>query len=391
MFTEPYLQQLRDLRRRLHAAPELSGNERNTAVTIAQWLRGYNPDQLIEGIGGYGLAAVFEGRDAGPSIGFRCELDALPIQERNNFAHRSCNDGVAHKCGHDGHMTMVAGLAGLAGPDLSLRPQRGRLVLLFQPAEETGAGGPAFTADPAWARLNLDAVYALHNLPDRPMGSISCRPGVFCCASRGMTVKLTGRTAHAAAPETGLSPALPLCRMIEGLTHLPDAYDDAVTFCRVTVVGCKLGEAAFGTAPADAELWATLRTDNNGTMDQVVAAAEALVREAAEAVGLTYEISYTDVFQTTENHGPSAQAVLDAARDLGFAVQPMDEPLRFSEDFGAFTRKTNGAMFGLGSGPGPALHNDDYDFPDDLIPVGLGLFQRLAHQHLGWPMPTPSR
>ncbi len=376
---ETLIDRLTTLRRTLHANPELSSQESQTARRILEFMNGMRPDRIIQGIGGHGLAVVFEGAEPGPAVGFRCELDALPIQEVNQFAHRSKTEGVSHKCGHDGHMAVIAGLGCLAS---RRRPRRGKLVLIFQPAEETGLGGPRYVADKAFEPHVLDEVYALHNLPDYPHGTVVLRDGAFTCASKGLTVRLHGATAHAASPEDGVSPALPMCRIIEGLTELPSTGELQAVFCRVTVVGSRLGEAAFGTAPGYAEIWATLRTDSDEAMCALTVAAEELVAQAADAGGLRYETGYCDEFAVTRNHTEAVARIERSAAKLDCPVVRLPEALRFSEDFGCFTQNTSGAMFGLGSGPGPKLHNADYDFPDSLIPVGLALFREIAAELL---------
>ncbi|CAE7510918.1 hipO [Symbiodinium natans] len=380
--TQDVLGRLVELRHELHRRPELSGAEAGTASFIAGFLEPLKPDRLLRNIGGHGLAAVFHGDDpqAGPCIGFRCELDALPIQESNTMDYRSLVTGVSHKCGHDGHMASVAGLALLAA---ATRPRRGRLVLLFQPAEETGEGGPAFAADPLFAELGLDHVFAYHNLPALPLGTVAVRSGTFTCASKGMRVRLVGKTAHASSPQDGVSPALPMCRIIEELSRPPESRG-LPNFNRVTVVGAKLGEEAYGATPGDAEVWATLRTEADDTMDALENHVASFVHETALAGNVTVELTYCDVFTTTQNNEAAVDNILTAARELKLRHQILDEPLRFSEDFGALTARVPGAMFGLGSGPGPQLHNDDYDFPDTLLEQALGMLRHIAAQLLDW-------
>lgn len=255
------------LRHQLHRRPELSGEESETAKTVAGFFRPLAPDAIIENVGGSGLAIVFAGTQDGPTVLFRCELDALPIRELNDFEHRSVVTGVSHKCGHDGHMAILAA----AGIELaSRRPVRGKVVLLFQPAEETGAGAAAVIRDPAFVPINPDFSFALHNLPGFPLGTLVLRDGAMTCASQGMTITLTGSTAHAAQPETGNSPAQAMCQIIEKLSALPTGIVPAGETAFVTVVGSKLGERAFGTAPGYAEIWATLRSETDGTMSGIV-------------------------------------------------------------------------------------------------------------------------
>ncbi|ETD83389.1 amidohydrolase [Rhodobacter capsulatus] len=367
-------------RQALHRAPEVSGAEAGTARAVVAELTQSRPDRLLTGLGGHGVAAIWEGAEPGPTVLIRCELDALPILETGTVAHRSDVPGKAHLCGHDGHMAIVAGVArGLARQ----KPRRGRAVLLFQPAEEDGSGAAAVIADPAFAQIRPDLALSLHNYPGLALGHGVVRPGPANCASRGIRIRLTGRTAHAAQPETGLSPGPALAQLIARLPGLGKGgpvTDPA--FSLVTVTHARLGEPAFGIAPAEAELWATLRTQTDAGMAALVAATEAAVAEAAEGLGTS--LSYHDIFTACTN-APEAVAVLRAA----LAAEAIPEgdtevPMRASEDFGRFGALAPAAMLLLGAGEAsPSLHNSDYDFPDSLIPVGAALFLRCLADQLG--------
>ncbi|MDB9809091.1 M20/M25/M40 family metallo-hydrolase, partial [Yoonia sp.] len=190
------------LRHDLHRQPEISGEEAQTAARIVQELTHAGADQIWQNLGGYGVAAEFRSAKPGPTVLIRCELDGLPIKEESTLPYRSEIDGKGHLCGHDGHMCMVMGVAlGLAD-----RPARGRVILLFQPAEETGFGAQAVIDDPRWPQIRPDYAFAYHNVPGRPLGEIGLRAGPANCASRGMQILLHGKSSHAAAPEDGVSP-----------------------------------------------------------------------------------------------------------------------------------------------------------------------------------------
>lgn len=360
------------LRRELHREPELSGSEARTARRIREFFEPLGPDATIEGLGGHGLAFVFESSEAGPTVMLRCELDALPIAEANAVDHRSVREGVSHKCGHDGHMAILAAVGtGLA----ERRPRRGRVVLLYQPAEETGAGAAAVLADPAFERIRPDIAFALHNLPAFPSGKVLVREGAFSAASRGMVVRLSGSTAHAAHPETGRSPARAMCRIVEELTSL--GADGETGFA--TVVGARLGERAFGTAPGTAEVFATIRSATDETMAALVGRAERIVAGSACADDLEHEIACEDEFPATVN---APRAVEIVRRAAGGDLQLLEEPFRWSEDFGRFTAACEGALFGMGAGEVPDLHDPSYDFPDELIPRAAAVYDRILAECL---------
>lgn len=369
-----------DWRHALHRNPEVSGEEEETATAVVDFLRPSKPDKILTGLGGYGVAFVYEGREPGPTLMFRAELDALPIEELSNLHYRSASPGKGHLCGHDGHMTILAALArGL----WRQRPARGRVVLMFQPAEETGAGAAAVIADPRFAEIAPDFAFALHNYPGVRLGEARLSAGPANCASRGMRVILTGKTAHASMPETGVSPMSAVAELMPALTSLGPGGPLDKNYRLVTVTHATLGEPAFGIAPGRAEIWATLRTLSDDGMDGLVNAAEGLTRQAAASAGLELKIEYDDVFHHCDND-PEAVAVLRAAFDAEAISHDETPVMRGSEDFGLFGRGSKSAMFLFGSGETtPQLHNPDFDFPDALIEPGARIFMRVVRQMLG--------
>lgn len=376
-----FLDRLVALRHEVHAHPEVSGEEQATAARMARFLADFAPDDLLNGLGGHGVAAVFEGAQEGPTVLIRAELDALPIEEFSDSPYRSTVPGKGHLCGHDGHMVMVAGLA----RDLSdRRPARGRAVLLLQPAEETGQGARAVMDDPRFDRIAPDFAFSLHNFPGLPVGHVQICHGPANCASRGMRVRLEGKTSHAAAPRDGLSPMAAMARLMPGLQSLGPGGPLVDGYQLVTLTHATLGEATFGIAPGKGEVWATLRSLTDEGMADLVARAEARVADEAAREGLAVEITYHDVFDACTN-APEAVAVLEAALEAtGTPWAVADHPQSWSEDFGQFGQRAKAAMVWLGSGEGqPQLHNPDFDFPDTLIPVGMGLFRETIRRVLG--------
>jgi len=368
-------------RRQLHAHPELSCQEVQTAREVRAFLAETNPDSVIADIGGHGVAAIFEGAEPGPTLMFRAELDGLPIEEISDSPHRSRQAGQGHLCGHDGHMATLAALALGLGRQ---RPKRGRVVLLFQPAEENGVGAAAVIADPQFAEIAPDFAFAYHNMPGLPLGKATLRSGPVNCASRGMRIVLTGKTAHASMPEFGVSPMCALADLLPALTALGRGGALDENYALVTVTHAEMGERAFGIAPGRAEIWATLRTLTDTQMSGLVARAENLAKAGARENGLGVEIAYEDVFAHCEN---AAEAVALLTRALEAEGVPFDEsnlPMRASEDFGRFGQKAPAAMFLLGAGEAhPSLHNPDYDFPDDLVVIGARVMMRTLRDMLG--------
>jgi len=369
------------LRRELHRFPDLSGEEAATARRITRELFGHPPDEIVTGLGGSGLAAIYNGAADGPTVMFRCELDALPIAETGAADYHSTKPGTGHLCGHDGHMAIIAGLARCLSRQ---RPARGRVVLLFQPAEETGAGAAAVINDPGFGQIAPDFAFALHNMPGLPLGHVGVREGPVNCASRGLELRLSGREAHASAPESGVSPMRALSALMPALTDLSQATLEDADFALVTVTHAQMGVPAFGIAPGAATVFATLRTRTDDAMAALMERALNIAAEAARAGGLGLEHAIHDDFAHCEND-PQAVAILRRAFDrLGLAHSTEGQPWRASEDFGRFAHHARSAMFVLGAGRDrPALHNPDYDFPDDLIVLGMRIFEAVARDILG--------
>ena len=370
------MEDLINFRRELHAHPELSGAEKQTARRILSYFKQLGPDQTIPHLGGNGIAFVYDSRQSGPSIMFRCELDAIPVHEKNDLHYRSQNAGVSHNCGHDGHMAIMAYFGYMLSQQ---RPLRGRIILLFQPAEETGQGAAAVVHDPKFKKINVDFAFALHNLPGYPLGAVVLKSGPMNCASRGMIIRLSGKTSHAARPEDGVSPALPMSELIQNLAGLSSDPGLNPPYAQVTVVHARLGDPAFGLSPAHAEIRATLRTESDDVMSILAERAIKLVEEKAAMANLGFGISWSDEFVTSVNDPAACDRVKMAAAAVGADVIDLAEPLRVSEDFGQFSSRIPGAMFGLGSGENsPGLHQARYDFPEELIKIGGSIFMEIA-------------
>lgn len=372
--SESDIAELTDWRRELHRHPELSGEEIQTAERVCAMLQATNPDDIITRLGGHGVAAIYDSGIEGPAVLLRCELDGLPIEELNpNLPHRSRIIGRGHLCGHDGHMAILAATARWIGRN---RPTHGRVILLFQPAEEDGSGAKKVIEDSRFESIKPDYAFSLHNFPGIPLGAAALAAGPANCASRGMKIVLNGRTAHASQPENGQSPAAALASLLVDLPAFSQGSDSAdPEFALVTITHANLGEPAFGIAPGQGELWVTLRTQKDATMAGLVSRAETLVSKAAKAGKLEHSISYHDVFHHCEND-PEATKILQAALDaIEIPSAEVETPLRGSEDFGRFREHARSAMFLLGSGIDRAnLHNPDFDFPDNLIPIGAQIF-----------------
>jgi len=360
------------LRKQLHRAAELSGMEERTAALILHVLEQLGADEVFSGLGGHGLAALYESGSAGPRLLIRCDLDALPIDEGTERDDASRTPGVSHACGHDGHMAIVTEVARTLS---ARRPETGSVVLLYQPAEETGTGARSVLDDPRFAKLTPDMAFALHNIPGRPLGEVITRAGVFASTARSLWVELTGSTSHAAEPERGVSPAPALAEILNVLPGIPAAMPEDGTPALVTVVHAKLGEEALGTTPGHARVVATLRAGSPDVMTRLSLACREAAAGIAAAHGLRVSMRWSDEFPCVVNDAAAAEIVERAASAAGVNFRQLDAPFRWTEDFGYFTELCPSAMFGLGAGVGAApLHHPDYRFPDELIPIGARVF-----------------
>ena len=365
MLNAAQLEKIVALRRRLHACPERSGHETATSAAIRAFLE-ENTSLAVEDRGGWLLATHWEG-DGLPEIGFRAELDTIPVEGSDTDAR--------HGCGHDGHAAILCGLALLLEGARTARNVR----LIFQPSEETGEGGPRVCAE--WPELaNLDAVYALHNIPGFPKGAVLVRRGCFACASCGLVVRVVGRPAHAAYPGDGANPiellsalALETPRMIE------DILGGADRLLMRTLIGLRAGGENFGLSASEGQLCMTLRGHRQADIDALVERIRARTREGCAEQGMSCAFELRDVFPDTTNDDAVCEAALARFRAAGLPVRALEEPMRWSEDFGWMLKKAPGMYFGIGSGEdAPGLHTEGYGFDDGIIPRAVEALWALA-------------
>lgn len=354
---------LKELRQKLHSLAEISGSESQTASFITSVLESYKPTQIHNNIGGHGVLAEFRFSDNGHKILIRADLDALPDPR-----------GAAHRCGHDGHMTLVLSLLS----ELENFKQ-GSLFLFFQPAEETGAGARASLNDPIMRTMGFDAVFGLHNLPGYSLGEVVLCEKTFACTSVGLKIFIMGRASHAAEPQKAISP-FPLMQDLSLLCAKLTKSTEDENFQLATLTHLKLGEESFGITPGHGEVFITLRA----YLDSSLLAMKAEIKNLLDGKGLQSSVEEHDYFPAT-TVDPEIVSQLKrvfSEKKIPFRVNPF--PFRWSEDFGYFTQKYPGVYFGLGSGEGcRPLHDTDYEFPDDLLTPGAQVYQEIVASYLG--------
>lgn len=370
------MEDLISLRKELHQYPETSGNEKKTAIRIQNFLKQYAPSKLHVNIGGNGVLAIYEGTEKGKTILLRCELDALPIQEINTFYYRSKIDNVSHKCGHDGHMTILCGVA----KQLFEQPlKKGNVILLFQPAEENGTGAKAVLEDAIFKTINPNYVFALHNLPGYSKNQIVVKSGTFTSAVNSIIIKLFGKTSHAGEPEKGNNPAMAISGIISSFALKVQPNIHKEKYCLITPIYLEMGEKAYGVSAGYGEVHFTVRSDQNNFMEQIENELETKAKAIAKHYNLQPEITWTESFKANENDKDAVHFIRTAAKKSQLSILEKEVPFSFGEDFGLFTQHYKGALFGLGSGETiPALHNPDYDFPDEIITTGISIFYNLS-------------
>ena len=370
-----------ELRHLLHANAELSEQEIETNHILNEWISKTNPDLQMERIGGYGLAALYKGKQPGKRILIRGDIDALHIPEPNNMSYRSQHEGVSHKCGHDGHAAILCGLASLL---TDCRPEKGEIVLLFQPAEETGQGAKAILRDPQFEKILPDTAYGLHNLPGFEAGQILVRKGCFAAASFGLKLVFEGKTAHASQPETGKNPSELLAVLIHQLEKKREMLKAVKPLTTFVITHAVLGEETFGVAPGHAEIWLTLRSFDDKNLEMLADQVIALCQAKAKDYLFDFQFTMHEAFAATNSSDANVTVIENAAKRLGLSLGHLTEPFRWSEDFGRFGAVCPIGFFGLGSGYAqPALHNPEYDFPDAILETGINMFAEIINEELG--------
>ena len=371
------------IRRDIHAHPELKYEERRTSDKVAAYLAALGLP-VVRGLGGTGLVATIQGKggDARRAIGLRADMDALPVQEINKFGHASTNQGRMHACGHDGHTTMLLGAAALLARE---RDFGGTVHLIFQPAEEGGAGARAMMDDGLFERFPCEAVFALHNWPALPAGKMAVRVGPIMASANRFEVRITGKGGHAAQPHTTIDPIPVACAVVGHLQSLVSRGTDPLDSAVVTV-----GKVEAGTVeniiPGEAAIFGTCRTLSADTLQRLVEGIERIATHVAAAHGATARVTIKPGYPATRNHPREAQFMAEVMAEIvGPAnADPQIAPAMTAEDFGFMLEKVPGAYGFIGNGPngkpGVNLHNPGYDFNDDNVALGARFWDRLARR-----------
>ncbi len=371
------------LRRDLHAHPELGFNEHRTSARVAELLGEFGLE-VHSGVGGTGVVGVLQRGNGTRSIGLRADMDALPIHERNSFDHKSVNDGVMHACGHDGHTAMLLGAAKQLAENGDFS---GRATFIFQPAEEHGMGAPAMIKDGLFERFPVDEVYGMHNMPDMPVGSFALRTGTIMASEALFEIDIQGQGGHAAMPHKGVDAILVSAEIVMALQSIISRKIDPGLSGVVSVTEIET-DGQRNVLPGHA----VLRGDARAMSGPVNAQIEQKMRQIVDGICLAHgaagTVSYETIFEVLVNApAPAANAATAAATVSGQDHVDRDcTPVPASEDFAQMAKARPGCFVFVGNGTtGPhtkPLHSADYDFNDELLVPGASFWVTLVEQEL---------
>lgn len=376
---------LESLRHKLNKNAELSGQEKKTNKIINDFLEKTNPDVHLKNVGGYGIVAIYKGKESGKNILLRADIDGLNIpldeslktKDQSQKSEFKVQSQYSHRCGHDGHAAILCGLAMRYGKK---RPEKGDVILLFQPAEETGEGALAVINDEQFKNIKIDAAFALHNLPGYAKHQIVLKKGCFASASLGLKLVFEGATSHASQPEKGNNPQIVVTTLLDAFQKKyenlkRDKYNTILTVTHVSI-----GKETFGVTPGYAEIWLTLRSQDDGALRQLTESTIALSEYVAKEFKLKFTHSIHEDFVATMNSDRLTDVVEKSAQELRLSVNKINNPFPWSEDFGRFGTLCPVCLFGLGCGlEHEPLHSPKYDFEDEIIDTGVDIFEKIVH------------
>lgn len=377
------------IRHAIHENPELGYEEFDTAALVTRELREYGVDEIHEKIGVTGVVGVIRGKlpVTGPrqSIGLRADMDALPMQEENDFDHRSKNPGLMHGCGHDGHTTMLLGAARHLA---ATRNFAGTVNLIFQPGEEGFAGAKAMIDEGLFDRFPCDAVFAMHNWPGERAGTISMRPGPIMAAADRVTITIEGVGGHGAHAYQAVDPVVVAGHIITAVQSIVARNVAPLDAAVISLCAMQAGDMqAMSVIPPRATLVGTVRTFRQEVQDKVEARLQDLVTSIASGFGAQATVEYERIYPATVNSEAESAFARTVAADLVGEDNLLDNlsPSMGAEDFSFMLQARPGAYFRVGQGGGPGgcfLHNTRYDFNDGILPLGAALYANLAEQWL---------
>ena len=376
------MEHLVTLRRDLHAHPELGFQEQRTSDIVANFLQQLGIE-VHRGIGKTGVVGILKKGSSECMIGLRADMDALPMQDQSGTDWQSRAEQVSHACGHDGHTVMLLGAAEKLARDVSFD---GSVCFIFQPAEEGLAGAKAMINDGLFSRFPCEAVYAIHNWPELPLGQVQTRPGAIMAAADRFDIRVLGGGGHAAQPHLTRDTLLATSELVVQLNTLVSRALDPCETALLTVTRMQ-GGFSHNMIPAEANITGTVRTFSPAAQATIEARLRQMAEHITAAHGLHAEVSYLRYYPATLNSNAEAQFCLQALTQAGIKAEAAPQPALTSEDFAFMLQARPGAYLWLGSAPCKPLHHAAYDFNDALIPHGVNVFVTLIRQALAEKFP----
>ncbi|MGE3782772.1 MAG: M20 aminoacylase family protein [Alphaproteobacteria bacterium] len=377
-----HVDELTQIRRDIHAHPEIGFEEERTAELVASKLAEWGIE-VHRGLATTGVVGTIRRGNSLRSIGLRADMDCLPMQEQNQFPHRSTHDGKMHACGHDGHTTMLLGAARYLA---ATRNFDGTVHLIFQPGEEGFGGGRVMVEEGLFDKFPCDAVFAMHNKPGIPLGHMATRAGPMLAASDRFDIRVKARGGHAAHPHLGSDPFVIGAQIVMALQTIPSRNIDPVD-ASVISIGLMRGGSAYNVIPDELHIGGTVRSFRPQVRDLLERRMAEIVRGTAALHGAEATLDYRRGYPPTINHAAEAGFAADVAAEIcgDEHVERNIAPSMGGEDFSYMLLERPGAMMWIGNGPGEGgcgLHNTRYDFNDDALPIGASFFARLAERFL---------
>ena len=366
-------------RHHFHENPELAYKEFNTSKKVVELLKEFGITEIEEGIGKTGVVATLE-NGTGKTIGLRADMDALPIFEENkNKKYKSKCDGKMHACGHDGHTTMLLGAAKYLSETKNFK---GKVVLIFQPAEEGFAGAKAMIDDGLLERYPINEIYGMHNMPGLEAGVLAIESGPRLAAADNFVIEIIGKGAHGAMPSNSIDPIVCGASIIQNLQHIVSRNSDPKETLVITVASFNSGHAN-NVIPKSASLSGTIRYYN----DKIGVLAKKrffeVVNSTCDAFGAKVDINFQKGYPATINHKKQSEFAYDSAKKIvGNKASSSQAPMMGSEDFSYFLKKVPGCFAWIGNGPSASLHNPKYDFNDSVLSIGSSFLASIAEDRL---------
>ena len=373
-----YFDEMQGWRHHIHTHPELGFDCFETAKFVKSKLEEFGVDEIHTEIAKTGIVAIIRGKSTGKTIGLRADMDALPLEEATGKEYKSKKTGVMHACGHDGHTTMLLGAAKYL---CETRNFSGNVALIFQPAEEGGGGADVMCKEGIMDRFRIDEVYGIHNDPGAPLGFFQTCSGANMAAADDFTIKILGQGGHAAEPEETIDPLVTGVQLVQAIQTISSRNLAALEKVVISITQFHAG-TTHNIIPNEAYINGTVRTLSKEAQSLVVKRLQELCKGHSLGFGGKIKLDYNYGYPPTVNHQKETQFAGEVAKEI-VGEQNVDinaKPIMASEDFSYMIEERPGCYFHVGQGTGVPVHNPEYDFNDDLSPVGASFFARLVEK-----------